>query len=151
MKPKVYLAGGLRSNWQKKVVKLFPDQFIFFNPRMHNLEENASFYTAWDLHHVKESDIIFAYMEEGNPSGLGLSLEIGYAKALSKTIILVDEKSSIDENFNRRFLIVKESATICAESFEKGLELLASFAIQKKASQGLVRTTVSKLKRSVTE
>ena len=46
-------------------------------------------------------------MQKDNPSGFGLTLEIGYAAALGKQIILVDEKSSFDEIFEQKFKIEK--------------------------------------------
>lgn len=131
MKPKVYLAGGFRSNWQKKVITNCDNAFIFFNPREHGLEKAVSMYTTWDLHHVKQSDILFGFMEKDNPSGYGLSLEVGYAKALSKTIILIDEKSKNDKTFERYFDIVRESSNIVLDSFEEGIEVLKKFQFNR--------------------
>ena len=132
MRPKVYLAGGFRTNWQKKVIENCGDHiFTFFNPREHGLEKATAMYTTWDLHHVKQADILFGYMEHDNPSGYGLSLEVGFAKALSKTIILVDEKSKRNKKFSRYYGIVRESADIVVENFEEGLEVLRSFQSQQ--------------------
>ncbi len=61
-KPKVYLSGGFRSNWQEKVINSLDQSCIFFNPREHNLDSDRE-YCTWDIHFVKECDIIFAYME----------------------------------------------------------------------------------------
>jgi len=123
------LSGGFHSNWQKKVIDSCIGAFIFFNPREHGLEKSASMYTTWDLHHIKQSDIIFGYMEQNNPSGYGLSLEIGYANALSKTIILIDEKSKKDKKFERYFGIIRESSNIVLDNFEEGIEVLKSFQV----------------------
>lgn len=97
MKTKVYLAGGMNeSNWQKKVIETInSENFVFYNPREHSLT-NSTEYTFWDLFYVKQSDILFAYMQSDNPSGIGLTLEVGYARALDKSIILVDERSKND-------------------------------------------------------
>ncbi len=81
-------------------------------------------YTIWDLFHVNHCDILFGYMEESNPSGLGLCLEIGYAKALNKLIILIDEKSISDSIFRKSFSIARESATIIFDSFDDGVSYL---------------------------
>lgn len=124
---KVYLAGGLVANWRHSIIDELGDNFIFYNPQDHGLEECSKQYTNWDLFHVKQCDIVFAYMEKTNLSGYGLTLEIGYAKALDKLIILVDERSSTDKQFSQYFRIVQESATVTFNSLEKGLNYLKSF------------------------
>ncbi len=127
-KQRVYLAGGMKSDWQNIVLNRLSNFFIFYNPQDHNLEKETE-YTIWDLHFVKSSDIIFAYMAKDNPSGYGLTLEIGYACALNKTIILIDERSKIDTSFNNHFKIVRESASIVFEDLEDGLRFLERFSI----------------------
>ena len=133
MNTKVYLSGGMnKSNWQKKVIDSVEcDGYTFFNPREHNLKDSKH-YTFWDLYYVDKCDIVFAYMQEDNPSGYGLTLEIGYAKALNKPIILVDEKSDPQEKFARYFKIVRESSTIVFENLEDGISLL------KKLRNGVI-------------
>lgn len=133
MKTKVYLAGGMnKSNWQGKVIKTVGKKgFLFYNPREHSLSDSKQ-YTFWDLFYVKQCDILFAYMQDTNPSGIGLTLEIGYAKALSKSIILVDEKSKNDSTFARRFKIVQQSASIVFENLDEGVNFL------KKLKNGIV-------------
>jgi len=127
-KEKVYLAGGMKSAWQDEIKNRFKNKFIFYNPKDHQLVDSTLFNT-WDLHYVKKSDIIFAYLEKGNPSGFGLTLEIGYAAALKKTIILVDEKSTTDESFANRFRIVRESVKNIFEDLESGLNFLERFSL----------------------
>lgn len=124
----VYLAGGMQSGWQNVVIDRIRDRCVFFNPQDHMLS-NSKEYTTWDLHFVKQSDIIFAYLEKNNPSGFGLTLEIGFAKALNKTIILIDERSKIDPKFSNYFKIVRESANVVFEDFESGLSYLERFSI----------------------
>jgi hypothetical protein len=122
---KVFLSGGMNeSNWQQEVINIVgQDGYIYFNPREHLLS-NANEYTMWDLFYVKNCDVLFAYMQKENPSGFGLTLEIGYAAALGKQIILVDEKSSFDEKFEQKFKIVHESSSIVFESFSDGINFL---------------------------
>lgn len=127
-KMKIYLAGGMKSGWQNTVINKLKDRCIFFNPQDHQLN-NAKEYTIWDLHFVNSSDIIFVYLEKENPSGFGLTLEIGYAKALNKTIILVDERSKFDSSFANYFKIVRESASVVFDDFESGLNYLERFSI----------------------
>jgi hypothetical protein len=129
-KPTVYLAGGMNhSDWQSEIESTLEEKFIFFNPRKHNLEMPQA-YTVWDLHFVKKCDILFAYMERNNPSGFGLTLEIGLARGLDKTIILIDEKSKFDEKFANYFRIVRESSSIVFDNFTDGLIFLEKFDLK---------------------
>lgn len=125
-KLKVYFAGGMASNWQHQLTEHFGNKFIYYNPSDHKLADSTQ-YTVWDLFFVQKSDILFAYMESNNPSGYGLTLEVGFAKALNKTIILVDERSSHDAAFANRFKIVRESASVVFDSLEHGMNYLNSF------------------------
>ena len=87
----VYLAGGMHSNWRGVIIKRLSSSmgnFSFINP-MDNKMKNPDQYTYWDLRNIEQCDILVGYMDQSNPSGYGLNLEIGYAKALGKTIILV--------------------------------------------------------------
>ncbi|MDP2089501.1 MAG: nucleoside 2-deoxyribosyltransferase domain-containing protein [Flavobacteriaceae bacterium] len=122
---KVFLSGGMNeSNWQQQVINLVgKDGYIYFNPREHFLLK-ANEYTMWDLFYVKNCDVVFAYMQKDNPSGFGLTLEIGYAAALGKQIILIDEKSSLDEIFEQKFKIVRESSSIVFDNFSDGITYL---------------------------
>lgn len=118
----VYLAGGFHSGWQDSIIKVFPN-FHFFDPRTHNLKDEKQ-YTLWDLTAIRQSDWVFAYLEKDNPAGFALALEIGYAKALDKFVLLVDEKSPSDER-NRRYLgMVRSTSDIVFDSFEEGLKYM---------------------------
>lgn len=126
---RVYLAGGLQTEWREKVINNTIGQFVFFSPKNHGLEkEGANQYTPWDLFHIRKCDIIFGYMEKDNRSGYGLSLEVGYGRALNKTIILVDERSVCDEWFKSKYSIVHEVADVRFENIEKGIVFLNSFS-----------------------
>lgn len=46
-------------------------------------------YVSWDVIAIRQCDVVFAFMEESNPGGQGLAAEIGYAKALGKTVVFV--------------------------------------------------------------
>ena len=116
---RVYLSGGMKSGWQNIVKEKCPNLY-FIDPSKHELS-SPSQYTLWDLEGVKHCDIVFAYMELDNPSGIGLSLEIGYAKALGKTVILVDAK------MDARMQIVRETADIVFPKLEYGIDFLKSF------------------------
>lgn len=126
MKLKIYLAGGFGGGWQDDVIKELNDSFIIFNPKLHSLK-NPIEYTEWDLFHVEKCDILLGYMNLENPSGFGLSLEIGYAKAKNKLIVLVDEKSRVDPIFKKYFAICRSSSNIIFNSLPEAIEYLKKF------------------------
>lgn len=126
-KAKVFFSGGFKSDWQSKVIAALDDNFIFFNPRQHGLE-HSDFYTTWDIHFVKECDILFAYMESTNPSGYGLAFELGVAYALNKTIILVDEKSKDGDSFAKYFKILYKPSGVVLNNLADGIDYLKTFS-----------------------
>lgn len=92
---KVYLAGGFKSGWQKSV----KTHHQLLDPSLKDETEwTMQKIGDWDKDAIRESDIVFAYMERTNPSGFGLSCEIGFAYALGKTVILVLEKNHEKHN-----------------------------------------------------
>jgi hypothetical protein len=129
-KLKVFLSGGFKSDWQNKIIEKYKDDFIFFNPREHGLADPDQ-YTVWDIHFIKQCDILFAYMEETNPSGYGLAFELGLAHGLNKTIILVDERSKKDDAFKNYFRIIYKPSNIVFDNFKDGVKYLAAFDITK--------------------
>jgi len=94
MKNKIYLAGGIRSNWQEKIVNVVSAEY--YNPRTKEIDKKLTLteFGTWDLHFIKKCDIVFAYMEKTNPSGIGMAVEMGFAKALGKTVILCLEENN---------------------------------------------------------
>lgn len=120
MNQKIFLSGGFKSDWQSNVITTLGGKFIFFNPREHNLNDPSQ-YTAWDIHYVKQCDILFAYMEESNPSGYGLMLEIGLAHGLGKTIILIDERSKIDNDFARYFKMAHHISNVVFDNLAEAI------------------------------
>ena len=128
MKTKIYLAGGFRNGWHKYVINKLGNEFIYFNPQKHDLDDVKK-YTSWDLYHVEKCDILFGYMSSDNPSGYGLALEIGYAKAKNKLIILVDERSNLDDDFKRYFSICNESSNVSFNTLDEAILYMRSFII----------------------
>jgi len=126
-KPKVFLSGGFKSNWQQSLISELKDYFIFFNPREHGLNDPDR-YTTWDIHYVRECDIFFGYMESTNPSGYGLAFELGLAFAISKTIILVDERSVTDPVFGKYYRILYKPSGAVFNNLMDGIDFLKSFA-----------------------
>jgi hypothetical protein len=128
MKTKIYLAGGFKGGWHEEVVSKLGNDFTYFNPQKHDLNDVEK-YTSWDLYHVEKCDILLGYMSKDNPSGYGLALEIGYAKAMNKLIILVDERSDIDDTFKRYFAICKQSSNVSFETLDEAINYIKSFII----------------------
>src|SRR5262245_9766764 len=87
-RPAVYLAGGFRTKWRDRVRRL--EGFIFLDPSQHHLREPRN-YTAWDLDAIRRADVVLAYLEKENPGGYALALEVGYAKALNKRVLFVED------------------------------------------------------------
>lgn len=102
-KTTIYLAGGFHSNWQDKVmynVTSVDGHYHFINPKEMSLDPdgnsvNMAFdqFTFWDMEGIRNSDIVFVYSERDNP-GVGYIAELGYAKGLGKTVLLVLEEGN---------------------------------------------------------
>jgi hypothetical protein len=118
----VYLAGGTRSNWQDIVTASLPE-FTVIDPRSHHLADERA-YTAWDLEAIRQSTWILAHLEATNPGGYNLALELGYAKALRKKIILVDEKSAKDHGTHRHTGMLRAIADITPHTLDEAITFL---------------------------
>lgn len=116
---KVYLAGGMRGEWRS----YFPDRtgVIYFNPCDPGFGEPDK-YTTYDLKCVENCDVLFGYLEKDNPSGLGLFLEIGYAKALGKIIVFVDEKN---DHYTQ---IARQCADIICDNLDDAIITVSKFS-----------------------
>lgn len=119
--PKViYLAGGFKSGWQARVIKQLP-AYEFLDPSQHKIQD-AGEYTRWDLDAIRASDIVLGYMEFTNPGGYSLALEIGFAHALSKTVLLVDEIK--DPSVSRYFEMVRQCSGRVFSTLAQAVEYL---------------------------
>lgn len=118
--PVVYLAGGMRSNWQDTVIAALPG-VVFMDPRKHGSKEEDT-YTAYDLTGVQLCDIVFAYIEAANPCGAGLAVEVGAAAALGKHIIYIEEA---EFPHHRYFGMVRALADSTYTRLPEGIEALA--------------------------
>jgi len=116
----IYLAGGFRSGWQLKVTSILVGHQLF-DPSLHGLE-SPNDYTAWDLDAIRRSDIVLAYMEKDNPGGFSLALEVGYAKALGKTVYLVEEHPT--EQRRRYFEMVRQVADMTFPTLDTAIGYL---------------------------
>lgn len=92
----VYLAGGMKSDWQDEVLFICdmarPGRFAWRDPRKwQDQYPKAEEYVRQDLRSIRDCSILFAWMAGDNPSGYGLSAEMGYANALGRKIIFANE------------------------------------------------------------
>lgn len=139
--PVVYLAGGMRSNWQDEVIAALPG-VMFVDPRKHGCtDENV--YTAYDLTGVQMCDIVFGYIEKDNPCGAGLAVEVGVAAAAGKHIIYVEEpgfphhryfgmvRALADKNVNRLDLGIEALAFACGFSKNRESEHGACYVLSR--------------------
>ena len=109
-KIKIYLCGGLVTDWQEEVM----DHFVgdewnveFYNPDDFMLggsmgRPELGAYSPMDRLKIQGADIVFGYMEASNPTPINIALEMGYAKGLGKITILCNEWTP--ENFSQRTL-----------------------------------------------
>lgn len=117
--PLIYLAGGMNSDWQDKVIAALPTA-SFRDPRKHGLSDEKE-YTEWDLKGIMDCQIVLAYMDSANPSGFGLSLEVGYARALRRTIFYVCEDTTERQKY---FGMMRACATRCFDSLDAAIEAM---------------------------
>ncbi len=120
VKSVIYLSGGFKSGWQTQVKHLL-SAYELLDPSTHRLEDPKE-YTKWDLDALDRCDIVLANIEESNPGGYSLALEIGYAKALAKKIVLVDQIK--DPQKNRYFEMVKQVSDITFNDLDQALQYL---------------------------
>lgn len=115
----IYLAGGMKGDWQDRVMELAPEH-TYFDPRSHGFTTPDE-YTKWDLDHVAKSHLVFGYFEKSNPSGFGMCVEIGAAYAWGIPVILVDEKQKPSWG-------MVHSCSYLAADLLEGISLLRKFS-----------------------
>jgi nucleoside 2-deoxyribosyltransferase len=120
---KIYLAGGFRSRWQAEAAVRLAGSFELLDPSEHNIQDPAE-YTRWDLEAVRQSDILLANMEASNPGGYSLALEVGFAKALGKRILMVDQVE--DPLVRRYFAMVRQCSERVFPTLGEALDYLLS-------------------------
>lgn len=125
----VYLSGRLISGWQDTVMTKIPE-ITFIDPRSSGLNSPRQ-YTAWNLTSIDLADILFAYMEMDNPSGYGIALEVGYARARGKHVVMVDERSPTDQQFATHFATVRASAQATFDSLDEAIGFLRSLVSER--------------------
>lgn len=118
---RIYLAGGFKSNWQAQVAARMAGVFELLDPSAHSIQDPSE-YTRWDLEAVRQSDIVLANMEASNPGGYSLALEVGFAKALGKRIIMVDQIE--DPSVKHYFEMVRQCSERVFPTLDEALDHL---------------------------
>jgi nucleoside 2-deoxyribosyltransferase len=121
---KVYLAGGMHSDWRDDLKSSVNIDFIDPSKKESGNKLSVKEYGVWDLHHIDQCDIVFVYIEKTNPSGYGLSVEAGYAKGKGKTVILCMEPGH-DKHSYLRF--IENVSDIVFTDIQKAVSYLKLF------------------------
>lgn len=121
----IYLAGGFKSGWQLEVKQRLRG-FAILDPSEHNLSDPKA-YTEWDLDAVRHCDIVLANMEATNPGGYALALEVGFAKALSKRIVFVDQIE--DSVVGKYFEMVRQVSDVVFATLDEALSYVQDLSI----------------------
>jgi nucleoside 2-deoxyribosyltransferase len=124
----VYLAGGMHTAWREDVKMSFEEEVMFIDPTDHGLSSESG-YTLVDKVSIRACDFVFAFMEETNPSGVGLAYEIGFAAGLNKPVIFVDNSK---EDVKKYFGMCRVSSAAHTESFSEGIKMLRYLIAAKK-------------------
>lgn len=118
----IYLAGGFRSGWQGEV-KLRLVEYDFLDPSLHQIQDPME-YTDWDLDAIRRCDIVLGNMEQSNPGGYSLALEIGFARALDKRIYLVDQIT--EPKMSRYFEMVRQVSDLVFNDLNLAIDYLSN-------------------------
>lgn len=118
----IYLAGGFHSGWQSDVINQLPN-YRFLDPSQHSILDPKA-YTEWDLNAIRACDILLGNMESSNPGGYSLALEVGFAIALGKTVVLVDQIE--DATVSRYFEMVRQCSDYVFKSIDEAIRHLLS-------------------------
>jgi hypothetical protein len=91
----------MHSDWRERVKERFAvTEVEFLDPCEHGLSDPRD-YTLWDMEAIFDSDIVFAYLDNTNPSGLGMAAEIGYGIGIKREVVFVDERNDSYTQFLR--------------------------------------------------
>lgn len=101
------------------IEKAYPEN-LFSSPKM---------IVAKDFLDVKASDIVIANLWGSTKVSVGTMVELGYAKALGKTIIVIMEDEIVDHDYPKnphRHPFVTELADAIAPSVQRAAEIVSS-------------------------
>lgn len=130
-KVKIYLSGGFHSGWQEEIMKYFPvsefPNILFCNP-FDFKSDNPKLFGPMDKVKIEQCDILFAYLEETNPTALAIIAEMAYAKGRDKMVIFCNEWD--DEGYKVRGLkarymaLIEEWVDFVEKDFGHAIDLL---------------------------
>jgi nucleoside 2-deoxyribosyltransferase len=109
----------MRSGWQDTVIMSL-HRWNVIDPRTHHLADERQ-YTYWDLDGVRQSDWVLVHLEASNPGVHNLAVEVGYAAALGKRIILVD---GADASLKRYTGMLRGCADITLATLDEAITFL---------------------------
>src|SRR4051812_8144920 len=120
---RVYLAGGLQTDWQEEATRLLRQknpEIDVLDPRVLKLrnlsiEEIADIEREW----IRNAGVVLAFLESDNPLPMGLCAELGFANALGKHTFLVDEYN----NQKSKWLAGFTKSQVCT-SLEEAINIL---------------------------
>ena len=114
-KSKIYLAGG----WGKfRSIVMNDTNADWLNPE--TMTDRTNWFES-ETEAVKECDGLIAWFEKGNPSGFGMTYEIGIAFALNKPYLLIVED---EEMLKYKFTMQSSGSEKTFNSWEEALEYI---------------------------
>ncbi|MDE1906746.1 MAG: hypothetical protein KGH75_09900 [Rhodospirillales bacterium] len=120
IKKTIYFAGGMQNGWQEYFAQL-QQKYECLDPRSWSSPDPA-IYTAKDIDGVTKSDLVLVYMDSKNPSGYGLSVELGLAYGLNKIIVFVDQ---IKNDWRSKYYgMHREMATVVVNSVKEAIDFI---------------------------
>ena len=123
----IYLAGGLHSGWQDTVQAAVPTTDCVSPLDKDEDDMSLEEFGTWDLHYVKQADLVLCYIERTNPSCIGAAIETGFAAGQDTTVVLVLEDDH--EHFKDRYLdFFRKVADVTYADLGAGIDYLKSFA-----------------------
>lgn len=125
---KVYLSGGMKSGWQQMIPYI--DGVEYLDPRVESPQNlTMQQFVYKDIELVKESDLVFLYMEKSNPTGYGAIWECAVVVENKIPIIAVWEKDYIDP-------FIACNSLYLYNSLESGVQRLERY-LRKECNYGM--------------
>lgn len=131
--PVIYLAGGMKGNWQDQVRKECPG-VIFLDPRLSG-QPNENEYTAWDLAAVERADAVLGLMEASNPGGSGLAVEFGWGARANKYLMFVEQAGYPQQRYFgmvRAMADKAETVDTVEQAIRAACSMVHQYALQRR-------------------
>ena len=127
---KIYLAGGMRSNWRERMIKECPNiEFLCPKSTFRSQDE----WWTYDKVMINTCDVVLIYIEKGKWAPIGMVIEEGMAYGLGKPVILVNERycdgirregESPEEQLARYLKCTESFCDILFTSLDQAIEYL---------------------------